>query len=75
MKTLLTLLLLIPSLSWGNPLYELFEEKYEIVDTHIYERNVIYILSNKKEDDMVFHCLTTQSGEILWCKPVRDEYK
>lgn len=64
---------LIPSLSWGNPLYELLEDKYEIIDTHYQESRVLYILYNKKEDDMVFHCLSHQGGEIFWCNPLSDE--
>lgn len=72
MKKLLALLLLIPSLSWGNPLYELLDKKYEIIDTHKVDNRVLYILYNKKEEHRLFHCVTWENGPIVWCKPVRE---
>ena len=71
MKILLALLLLIPSLSWGNPLYELLDKKYEIIDTHMADNKILYILYNKKEEHKLFHCMTWEGGAVIWCNPVR----
>ena len=73
MKTLLALLLLIPSLSWGNKLHKLLNSNYEIIDTHYIEESerVFYILYNKNESDKLYHCMVNDGGSVKWCDSVK----
>ena len=60
-----------PKRKRGRPKKVKFEDRYEIIDTHMADNKILYILYNKKEEHKLFHCMTWERGAVIWCNPVR----